>query len=58
MVAAHGWDITGARAAGLRTAFLERPQERGPHRTADTSADNPADLSVSSFTELADLLGC
>jgi len=58
MVAAHGWDITGARAAGLQTAFLERPRERGPHRTADKAADHPADLSVSSFTELADVLNC
>ncbi|WP_226366983.1 haloacid dehalogenase type II [Pseudonocardia sp. ICBG162] len=32
MVAAHGWDIDGARAAGLRTAFLARPGEKGPHR--------------------------
>ncbi|CAL68399.1 haloacid dehalogenase type II [Christiangramia forsetii] len=25
MVAAHGWDITGAMRAGLRTAFIQRP---------------------------------
>ncbi len=24
MVAAHGWDLAGARAAGLRTAFVAR----------------------------------
>lgn len=25
MVAAHGWDIAGAKAAGLQTAFIARP---------------------------------
>ena len=24
MIAAHDWDLTGARVAGLRTAFLNR----------------------------------
>lgn len=28
MVAAHDWDIAGAQAAGLRTAFLARPGHR------------------------------
>ena len=25
MIAAHGWDVSGAKAAGLQTAFIERP---------------------------------
>lgn len=54
MVAAHTWDIDGARAAGMRTAFLARPGEKGPHQEADRGAD--ADLSVASFAELADVL--
>jgi 2-haloacid dehalogenase len=54
MVAAHTWDIDGAREAGMRTAFLLRPQEKGPHRDADREAE--ADLSVASFNELADVL--
>jgi 2-haloacid dehalogenase len=57
MVAAHGWDLAGARAAGLRTAFVERPLEKGPLRTADTAADVSADMSVTSFEALADELG-
>jgi len=57
MVAAHGWDLAGARAAGLRTAFVERPLEKGPLRTADTAADVSADMSVASFEALADALG-
>ncbi|TWF79910.1 hypothetical protein FHX44_115846 [Pseudonocardia hierapolitana] len=58
MVACHGWDITGARNAGLRTAFLERPGEKGPDRAADRPADTPSDLAVSSVDELATALGC
>ena len=56
MVAAHGWDLDGARAAGLRTAFLERPAEKGPHHAADRAADVAADFSVSSFDQLAEVL--
>jgi 2-haloacid dehalogenase len=54
MVAAHGWDIEGARRAGLRTAFLERPGEKGPHHAADRAV--AADVSVTGFGELSDLL--
>jgi len=25
MVAAHGWDVSGAKATGMRTTFVERP---------------------------------
>jgi 2-haloacid dehalogenase len=58
MVAAHSWDIDGAHAAGFRTAFLERPAEKGPDGIADKAADTTSDLTVTSFTELADTLGC
>jgi 2-haloacid dehalogenase len=58
MVAAHRWDLEGARAAGLRTAFVERPREKGPHRTADRTGDVTSDLTATSFTDLADALGC
>jgi 2-haloacid dehalogenase len=56
MVAAHGWDLDGAREAGLRTAFVERPEEKGPDHPADRAGDVTADLSVASFTELAEVL--
>ncbi len=58
MVAAHAGDLAGARAAGLRTAFVERPAEKGPHRTADRPGDAGSDVVATSFTHLADLLGC
>ena len=58
MVAAHKWDLDGARNAGLRTAFLIRPLERGPHRAPDQPADVTSDLTVTSFPDLADTLNC
>jgi 2-haloacid dehalogenase len=58
MVAAHVWDLRGARNAGLPTAFVERPLEKGPLGQADRAEDAGADLSVRSFTELASVLGC
>ncbi|WP_037077802.1 haloacid dehalogenase type II [Pseudonocardia spinosispora] len=57
MVACHNWDLDGAQAAGLRTAFVERPREKGPHRTADRSTPG-RDHSVASFTDLATILDC
>jgi 2-haloacid dehalogenase len=58
MVAAHTWDIHGARNAGLRTAFLARPREKGPNRMADQATDVTSGLAVTSFPDLADALGC
>ncbi|HYQ66587.1 haloacid dehalogenase type II [Actinophytocola sp.] len=53
MVAAHEWDLDGARAAGLRTAFVSRPREKGPDRAADRPEDVEADLHTNSFLDLA-----
>jgi 2-haloacid dehalogenase len=51
MVAAHAWDLQGAREAGLRTAFVDRPLEYGPGSAA--RADPDADESVADLLELA-----
>jgi 2-haloacid dehalogenase len=57
MVAAHVEDLAAARARGLQTAYVHRPDEYGGRRVPP--ADDPdADLSVTSFLELADRLGC
>ncbi|WP_326565229.1 haloacid dehalogenase type II [Amycolatopsis rhabdoformis] len=56
MVAAHTWDIHGARDAGFHTAFVERPGEKGPDRPADTAGNTDCDLAAVSFTDLADRL--
>jgi 2-haloacid dehalogenase len=53
MVAAHKWDLEGARAAGLHTAFVHRPLEKGPTRKADHPEDTEADLHAQSFLDLA-----
>jgi 2-haloacid dehalogenase len=57
MVAAHVSDLAAARARGLRTAYVHRPDEFGG-RIEPPASDPGADLSVSSLTELADWLGC
>jgi 2-haloacid dehalogenase len=57
MVASHSSDLAAAAGAGLRTAFVARPDEHGPGR-GETAPGVPVDLSVSSLIELADRLGC
>ena len=54
LVAAHPWDLEGARQAGLKTAFVDRPLEYGPGSPA--RADPDADESVSDLLELAERL--
>ena len=50
MVACHDWDLAGARACGMATAFIARP--------AMSYALNyrPADITADDFTQLADQL--
>jgi len=57
MVAAHSNDLQAARAVGLRTAFVSQPHGFGPN-PCETKPAGPVDIAVSSFTELADALGC
>jgi 2-haloacid dehalogenase len=51
MVAAHPFDLKGARGAGLRTAFIDRPLEYGPD--SPPREDPEADISVKDLDELA-----
>jgi 2-haloacid dehalogenase len=57
MVAAHRNDLAAAREAGLRTALVHRPLERGPDSAVDLTPDARFDHSVMDFHELADELG-
>ena len=57
MVAAHSSDLQAAAEAGLRTAFIARPDEHGPGR-GESRASVPVDLSADGLGELADRLGC
>jgi 2-haloacid dehalogenase len=58
LVAAHHDDLAHARAAGLKTAYIERPLEYGPSRPKDVSANADNTLHARDLMELADLLGC
>eukprot|EP00976_Prorocentrum_cordatum_P060243 1175817-Prorocentrum_minimum.AAC.7 len=49
-VAAHDWDLEGAKAVGMNTAFVKR-------HLGFASAYHPPDLSVPDFVALADALG-
>jgi 2-haloacid dehalogenase len=58
LVAAHHDDLAGARACGLRTAYVERPLEFGAARVKDVSPQPANDLHSRSLLDLADQLGC
>jgi 2-haloacid dehalogenase len=47
-------DLAGARNAGLRTAFVDRPLEDGPG--SPSRADPEADVSTGDLPELAERL--
>ncbi len=61
MVAAHPGDLRGAQRAGLRTAYVQRPLERGPNPLGapppDALADDCFDVVAADFNELAARLG-
>ena len=58
LVAAHHDDLAGARACGLRTAYIERPQEFGAMQPKDVSPDPLNTLHAKDLAALADVLGC
>ena len=58
MVAAHKGDLRAAQTNGLRTAFVERPLEKGPGGGADLLPDSESDIEAANFLDLADKLGC
>ena len=58
LCAAHHDDLAGARACGLRTAYIERPLEFGASRVKDVSPQAGNDLHARDLNALADLLGC
>jgi 2-haloacid dehalogenase len=58
LVAAHQDDLAHARAAGLKTAYIERPLEFGPSNPKDVSANPQNTLHAKDLIALAGLLGC
>jgi 2-haloacid dehalogenase len=58
LVAAHHDDLAGARACGLRSAYIERPYENGRQHPKDVSPRPDNDMHASSLMDLADQWGC
>ncbi len=57
LVAAHPSDLRAARDAGLRTAFVSRPQEYGPNQRPPKMNSDEFDFTATDFPDLADQLG-
>ena len=58
MVAAHNYDLVAARSLGLKTAFVPRVTEYGPHQKEDFEAASDWDYVVADIEDLAGQLGC
>ena len=58
LAAAHHDDLAAARTCGLRTGYIERPNEFGPARLKDVSPHPDNTLHARDIGALADLLGC
>ena len=56
LVAAHQDDLAAARACGLQTAYIERPNEFGADRIKDVSPDPANTLHARDLLDLADQL--
>lgn len=57
MVAAHKSDLQGARAAGLKTAYVVRREESGPAADRDVAREAWMDHYATDFLDLARQLG-
>jgi 2-haloacid dehalogenase len=52
MVACHNFDLNAAQDAGMRTAFVRRPDEWGPAGPPDPNPNRRYDIVVDSFDAL------
>jgi len=52
MVACHNFDLNAAHQAGMRTAFVRRPDEWGPEGPPDPSPNRAYDFIVDGFDDL------
>lgn len=53
MVAAHNSDLAAARQAGLKTAFVPRPEEHGAGQATDLRPSSDWDVVAADFRDLA-----
>jgi 2-haloacid dehalogenase len=58
MVAAHNNDLDAAQKCGLKTGFVPRITEYGPHQNRDFKADGDWDVVAEDFEDMAKQLGC
>jgi 2-haloacid dehalogenase len=58
MVAAHNSDLDAAQKLGLKTAFVPRITEYGPHQNRDFKAEGDWDVVAEDFNDLARRMGC
>lgn len=58
MVAAHPDDLRAAARCGLRTAWIRRPHEHGPHGVLPAVAAGEFDFDATGLDDLARQLGC
>jgi 2-haloacid dehalogenase len=56
MCAAHQDDVTAAKEAGLKTAYIHRPLEFGPNKPNDATDNMPYDIIADDIVDLADKL--
>jgi 2-haloacid dehalogenase len=57
MVAAHQGDLLASQKVGLKTAFVPRPLEHGPHRHPDPTPDPSFNVVATDFVDLAAKMG-
>lgn len=58
LVAAHNNDLAAAQSFGLKSAFVPRITEYGPHQVRDFKPDGQWDFVAKDFNDLASQLGC
>ncbi len=58
MCAAHNNDLKAAQKLGLKTAFVPRSTEYGPHQKYDFEARGAWDVVAKDFGGIADQMGC
>ncbi len=58
MVAAHPFDLVAAQQAGLKTAYIPRPDEYGAGGRMEPVGDAVFDIVATDFADLATQLGC
>jgi len=57
MAAAHNYDLSAARALGMKTGFFARPTEYGPRQSKDLRADSDWDVVARDIEDLATQMG-